>query len=476
MHTIRRAAALTPSGEANTHEEASVCEEAGRGARREASANTGKRAGAQFIIIFHKFGGMEGNTYAPFARPLYVMAKPAGAACNLACRYCYYLEKAGLYEGVPRRVMSDALLERFTDEYINSQTMPGALFTWHGGEALMRPLSFYRRAAELQRKYARGRAVANCIQTNGTLLTDEWCEFFRENGWLVGLSIDGPQELHDEYRRDRLGRPSFVRVMRGASLLNKHGVKWNAMAAVNSFTARRPAEFYRFFKEIGCRYIQFTPVVERVFRGGRLAPPSEGEGRAEVAGFSVTPGQWGGFLCKLFDMWVREDVGECFIQLFDATLANWSGRQPGVCSMAATCGHAAVMEFNGDVYPCDHFVFPEYKLGNIFRQGLAEMMYGERQRSFGLMKREALPRQCRECGYLFACNGECPKNRFCRSADGEPGLNYLCGGYRRFFRHAAPYMDYMRRELAAGRPPANVMEAARRGEIGRRADSAPRPA
>ncbi|MBQ8501304.1 MAG: anaerobic sulfatase-maturation protein [Bacteroides sp.] len=400
------------------------------------------------------------STYLPFAKPLYVMTKPVGAVCNLACEYCYYLEKAHLYKEQKNHVMSDALLEKFVKEYIESQTMPQVLFTWHGGETLMRPLSFYKRAIELQQRYAAGRKIDNCIQTNGTLLTDEWCDFFRRNNWLVGVSIDGPQEFHDEYRRNKQGRPSFQKVMQGIRLLKKHGVEWNAMAVVNDYNADYPLEFYRFFKDLECRYIQFTPIVERLLPhadGRHIASPQE-ESAKGVADFSVSPEQWGNFLCTLFDEWVRHDVGRYFIQLFDSTLANWMGQQPGVCSLARTCGHAGVMEWNGDVYSCDHFVFPEYKLGNIYNRTLVEMMYSKRQEEFGQMKLQALPRQCRECSYLFACNGECPKNRFCHTADGEPGLNYLCRGYHRFFEHVTPYMDFMKKELLNQRPPANIME------------------
>ncbi len=407
------------------------------------------------------------STFAPFARPLYVMLKPVGARCNLCCDYCYYLEKSKLYQDDPRHVMSDGLLEKFIREYIQSQTMPNVLFTWHGGETMMRPLAFYRKAVELQRKYAGGRTVDNCIQTNGTLLTEEWCRFLHDNSWLVGLSVDGPQQFHDEYRRDRQGKPSFVKVMRGIELLNKHRVEWNAMAVVNDYNADYPLEFYHFFKQIGCRYIQFAPIVERIQEhtdGRHLAAVDEG-GTERLADFSVTPEQWGHFLCAIFDEWVRQDVGQYYIQLFDATLANWVGEQPGICTLAETCGYAGVMEFNGDVYACDHFVFPQYKLGNLHTQTLVEMMYGERQQQFGRAKRDSLPSQCKACPYLFACHGECPKNRFCRTADGEPGLNYLCRGYYRFFEHVAPYMDFMKRELLAQRPPANVMEAVRRGEL-----------
>ena len=388
------------------------------------------------------------------------MTKPVGAVCNLACKYCYYLEKTNLYkDNKSKYVMSDSLLEKFIKEYINSQTMPQVLFTWHGGETLMRPLSFYQKVIELQKKYANGRTIDNCIQTNGTLLNDEWCEFFHNNHWLVGVSIDGPQDFHDEYRKNKQGKPSFVKIMQGIKLLKKHQVEWNAMAVVNDYNADYPLEFYHFFKDLECHYIQFTPIVERIHLnsdGRYLANVLQKE--EKLADFSVTPEQWGNFLCTLFDEWVKNDVGKYFIQIFDATLANWMGTQPGVCTMAPTCGHAGVMEFNGDVYACDHFVFPEFKLGNIYEKSLIEMMYGDKQSRFGLQKRDALPAQCKACKYLFACNGECPKNRFLTTEDGEFGLNYLCKGYYQFFDHIAPYMDFMKKELLAERAPANVMK------------------
>ncbi len=391
------------------------------------------------------------------------MAKPASSLCNLNCKYCYYLEKNNLYKDVSatrRYVMDDDTLERFTREYINAQTMPEVLFTWHGGEPLMRPLAFYKKALELQKKYGAGRLIDNSIQTNGTLLTDEWCQFFKENNWLVGLSIDGPQDFHDEYRRTRQGGPSFRKVMQGINLLNKHGVEWNAMAVVNDYNADYPIEFYNFFKEIGCRYIQFTPIVERLQAhtdGRHLASILDKGEEVPLADFSVSPEQWGDFLCTLFDEWVRHDVGEYFIQIFDATLANWVGQQPGVCTMGRSCGHAAVMEYNGDIYSCDHFVFPEYKLGNIREQSIVEMISSVRQTEFGLAKRGSLPTQCRQCKFTDICNGECPKNRFMTTSTGEPGLNYLCRGYYKFFNHVAPYMEFMKAELESKRPPANVM-------------------
>ncbi len=399
------------------------------------------------------------TTFAPFAKPLYVMLKPVGALCNLACDYCYYLEKSKLYTHNPRHVMSEELLEKFTKEYIESQTMPQVMFTWHGGETLMRPLSFYKRAVELQKLYGRGRQIDNSIQTNGTLLTDEWCEFFRENNFLVGISIDGPQDFHDEYRRNKMDAPSYHKVMQGIKLLKKHGVQYNCMAVVNDYNADYPLEFYNFFKEIGCEFLQFAPIVERLKddKEALTSLASAKDKQAELAPFSVSPKQWGNFLCTIFDEWVRKDVGKMYIQLFDSTLANWVGEQPGVCTMAKTCGHAGVMEFNGDVYSCDHFVFPEYKLGNIYNEPLASMMYSDKQLKFGADKFDKLPKQCKECDVLFSCNGECPKNRFTYDKYGEYGLNYLCEGFYQFFNHVAPYMDFMKKELLAERPPANVM-------------------
>ena len=401
------------------------------------------------------------TTFAPFAKPLYVMLKPVGSACNLKCEYCYYLEKEHLYPSVKNQMMSDVLLEKFIEEYLNSQTQNEVMFTWHGGEALLRPISFYKKAIELQKKYGRGRQIENVLQTNGTMLNDAWCEFFKENNFLIGVSIDGPQEFHDEYRRNKGGLPTFVKVMKGIQLLKKHGVEYNAMAVVNDYNADYPVEFYQFFKKLDCRFIQFAPIVERIQHQGnglKLTTPNDD---APVADFSVSPVQWGKFLCGLFDEWIKEDVGKFYIQMFDSTLANWVGEQPGICTLARHCGHAGVMEFNGDVYSCDHYVFPEYKLGNLNTDTLSSMMYSEKQLKFGTDKHDKLPRQCRECEFLFACNGECPKNRFSKTKDGEPGLNYLCAGWKMFYNHVAPYMDFMKQELQNERPPSNVMEWAK---------------
>ncbi len=404
---------------------------------------------------------MTDNIATPFAKPLYVMLKPAGAHCNLACKYCYYLEKNNLYDKSHRHIMSDEMLEQFTREYIEAQTMPQVLFTWHGGEPLMRSIDFYKKALALQKKYARGRRIDNVIQTNGTMLTDEWCEFFAQNNWLVGISIDGPQEYHDHYRLTSTGNPSWQKVMHGIELLKKHHVEWNAMAVVNAYNADHPLEFYHFFKDNGCQYLQFTPIVERLTKhqDGRTLASLADDKEIPLADFSVTPEQWGNFLCAIFDEWVRNDVGKMFVEIFDCTLANWMGVLPGICAYSKNCGHAGVMEHNGDVYSCDHFVFPEYKLGNIRDHTLIEMLYGDKQHAFSRLKHTSLPRQCKECDMEFACHGECPKNRFEKDKYGEPGLNYLCKGYYQYYSHVAPYMDFMKRELQAQRPPANIMEA-----------------
>ena len=404
-------------------------------------------------------------TAAPFAHPMYIMVKPVGSACNLRCDYCYYLEKQHLYANEGRQMLSDELLERFIREYIESQTTPEVLFTWHGGEPLVRPLAFYEKVVRLQQRYARGRRIANSLQTNGTLINDDWARFFHDQGWLIGVSLDGPEAYHDAFRRTRGGGPSFRNVIRGIDILNRHAVEWNALAVANRLNGDHPLSFYRFFKNIGCRYIQVTPVVERLAHhdDGRQLASLVDEG--QLAPFSIRPKQWGNFLCTIFDEWVRHDVSMFFINIFDATLANWVGVAPGLCTMAKQCGHAGVMEHNGDVYSCDHFVFPEYKLGNIHEQSLVEMMYSERQRRFGRAKADSLPTQCRECQWLNACHGECPRNRFIRTANGEPGLNYLCEGYRQYFSHVAPYMDVMKRLLGEKRPPAEIMDMLATGAL-----------
>lgn len=402
---------------------------------------------------------MKNIAFNPLTYPLYLMAKPIGAVCNLNCSYCYYLEKELLYENRKSYQMSDQLLERFVKEYIEAQPIPNVSFTWHGGESLLRDVEFYKKALRYQKMYAKGRQVENCIQTNGVLLNDDWCEFFAENNFLVGVSIDGPEHCHDIYRKNKGGKGTFREVMRGIELLKKHGVEFNTMSVINNYNARYPLEVYCFLKEIGSKYLQFSPVVERIAIGEKLSlqtPESERQ-NVKIAEWSVAPEQFGDFYIKIFDEWVKKDVGETFVQLFDATLAGFVGVEPGVCYFTKRCGHAAVMEFNGDVYSCDHFVFPEHRLGNIYQTPFLTMMLSEQQVAFGEKKR-MLPTQCLECKFLSVCNGECPKNRFVSTKEGEPNVNYLCEGYKSFFSHVEPYMRFMAKELAANRPPANVMK------------------
>ena len=334
--------------------------------------------------------------YNPLDYPIYVMAKPVGAMCNLDCRYCYYLEKGELYRGQRSNRMTDEMLEKFTEEYINCQTTPEVLFTWHGGETLLRGLDFFRKAVALQKRYAKGRPIANSIQTNGILLNDEWCRFFKENNFLVGISIDGPEHVHDRYRKDKGGRGSFARVMKGIELLQKHRVEFNTLSVVNDYNAHYALETYRFFKEIGSCYMQFSPIVERWGDrpdGLELLPPGEFTD-TEMAPWCVDPLDYGQFYCDIFDEWVCNDVGRYFVQMFDATLAGVVGAAPGVCIYGKTCGHAAAMEYNGDVYACDHFVFPEYKRGNIKTDTLVSMMLSPEQMAFGNAKRNTLSRHC----------------------------------------------------------------------------------
>ncbi|MEG1999030.1 MAG: anaerobic sulfatase maturase, partial [Bacteroidales bacterium] len=317
-------------------------------------------------------------------------------------------------------------------------------------------------------QYARGRKIFNSIQTNGILLNDEWCRFFKDNDFLVGISLDGTEHIHNRYRLDKSGHGTFVRVMRGVELLQRHNVEFNTLSVITDYGAKFPLEIYRFFKEIGSRYMQFTPIVERWGDrddGLELLPPGDGYKNIEMPPWCVDPNEYGDFYCRIFDEWVRNDVGDYYVQLFDATLAGTVGEQPGVCIYAKSCGHASAIEYNGDVYSCDHFVFPEYKLGNIRTNGLVEMMLSEEQMKFGRDKRDKLPRQCFDCKFLNLCNGECPKNRISRTAEGETGLNYLCAGLKKYFAHSQPYMKFMANELANGRPPANVMEYAKNCNI-----------
>jgi uncharacterized protein len=392
-----------------------------------------------------------------------LMTKPIGSACNLDCVYCYYLEKEKLYPAPSaRQEMSEKTLETCIAQVICTSIDPVIQFSWHGGEPILRGLDFFRTVIRLQKKYGAGRKIENNIQTNGTTLTDEWCRFFRDNGFLVGISVDGPEHCHDHYRKYSSGQGSFAKCMNGLELLLKHKVEFNTLSAVNDYNAKHPLEVYRFLRNIGSRYMQFLPVVERVDPAagpGDLKIQAPGpEKSAEVSDWSVDPSDYGDFLVGVFDEWIRKDVGEYFVLTFDCVLSNRMGVPPPVCVSAEVCGHAAVMEHNGDVYACDHYVFPQYKLGNIGDRSIGAMMSGPSQMQFGRDKRDRLPAYCRKCAYLQLCKGECPKNRIVNTPDGEPGLNYLCPGFKKFYKHSLPYFEFMANELVHQRQPSNVMK------------------
>ncbi len=404
------------------------------------------------------------------------MTKPAGPVCNLDCAYCFYLEKEKLYPGKHDWAMSPEVLETYIRSYIEAQDAPAVTFAWQGGEPTILGVGFFQQAIELQAKYAAGKRVENSLQTNGVLLDDAWCEFLAANGFLVGLSVDGPRELHDRYRVDKGGRPTFDRVMRGLDCLKKHGVEFNTLTVVQRDNSRHPVEVYHFLKEIGSRFMQFIPVVERVAEqpdAGGLVLIAPGPVPARVTEWSVEPRQFGLFLCRIFDEWVRGDVGSHYVQIFDVSLESWYGLGSSLCIFRETCGSAMALEHNGDLYSCDHYVYPENKLGNIMDTPIGDLAASPQQLRFGVDKRDTLPRYCRECEFRFACNGECPKHRFTRTPDGEGGLNYLCPGYKLFFRHIDPYMRFMAEELRNERPPANVMDWVRAREESRTGAGAP---
>jgi uncharacterized protein len=389
------------------------------------------------------------------------MAKPNGSVCNLNCEYCYYLEKEKLYPDSPSSKMSEEVLENFVRQYIEAQQSPVISFVWQGGEPTLRGLEFYKKAVVLQKKYAGGKKIENCFQTNGVLLNDHWAEFFKQNNFLIGLSIDGPAELHDAHRVDKGGAPTFARVMRGLSFLKKHGVEFNTLTVVSRKNSYFPLDVYRFLKEIGSRYLQFIPVVEQVAEeptshGLVLLKPSSPE-RGQVSDWSVEPRQYGIFLRTIFDEWVRQDVGQTYVQIFDVALEAWVGLDPSLCVFSKNCGNALVLEHNGDVYSCDHFVYPDDRLGNLVSQNLGAMVASKQQKQFGEAKSETLPRKCLQCHVRFVCNGECPKHRFMKTEQGEPGLNYLCAAYKLFFQYIDPYMRYMGGKLHEGKAPSDIM-------------------
>ena len=381
-----------------------------------------------------------------------VMIKPRGAICNLACAYCYFLSKEHLYPDSSFR-MNDSLLKEFTQQYIQAHaTLPQVTFAWQGGEPTLMGLDFFRRAVELQKQYTRpGMTIENVLQTNATTLNDEWCDFFHANNFLVGVSLDGPRQLHDTYRVDKGNAPTFDRVMRGIELLKKHHIEFNILATVHAANAQHPITVYRFLRdEIGAQFIQFIPIVERT------------DAKLESAGNPVTPRsvsgkQYGDFLIAIFDEWIQCDVGSIFVQIFDVALEVWFGQRAGLCVFAETCGDALVLEHNGDVFACDHFVESHYKLGNIQEQSILALAALEQQRTFGHDKQDTLPHVCRECSVRFVCNGGCPKDRFLRTTEGETIVNYLCDGYKAFFTHVDRPMRLMVDLLRRQRAPAEIM-------------------
>lgn len=399
---------------------------------------------------------------------IHVVAKPIGPACNLRCEYCFYLEKQALFGPGESYRMPDKVLSAFIAKYVSSQPTPVVEFVWQGGEPTLLGLDFFGLVVELQKPFAKDKRITNSLQTNGTLLTDEWCRFLKRHEFMVGLSLDGPKGIHDRYRKDRKGRGTFEQVMRGLGLLQKHRVDYNVLACVARDTAAKPLEVYRFLKDAGVEFIQFTPVVERTAgpqgaeQGLRLAAPAvldRREGQGEVTPWSVGPEAWGDFLIAVFEEWVRNDVGKVFVMNFEWALNAWIGNPSPVCVHARQCGRSLVIEHNGDVYACDHCVYPEYRLGNILSDDLAGMVRKSLESGFGVSKETALPGQCRECEVLAACRGGCPKHRFATTCNDEPGLHYLCAGYRKFFLHIRKYLRVMARLLEEGLPVSRVMDA-----------------
>ena len=380
----------------------------------------------------------------------HLLTKPTGAICNLDCKYCFFLSKEMLYPGSRFR-MADELLEEYIKQYIEAQQVPQVTIAWQGGEPTLMGLDFFRRSIEYVNKYKKpGMTVEHTIQTNGTKLDDEWCEFFHEHKFLVGLSVDGPRELNDAYRVDKGGKGTFDQVMRGLSYLKKHNVEFNILTTVHAANADYPLEVYRYFRdELGAKFIQFIPIVERDNETGF----QEGN---QVTDRSVKAEQYGKFLIEIFDEWVRRDVGEVFVQMFDVALGAWVGQPGAVCVFAPTCGNALALEHNGDLYACDHFVEPDYLLGNIKEEHMIDLIASDKQRKFGQDKLDTLPQYCLECEVRFACHGGCPKNRFINTPDGDPGLNYLCAGYRAFFNHVDRPMKIMATLLRQNRAPSEI--------------------
>ena len=402
------------------------------------------------------------------AQGIHVVAKPIGPMCNLNCEYCFYLEKKALFAADEKYRMSDKVLSAFITNYITSRPTAIIEFVWQGGEPTLLGIDFFKRVVDLQKPFRKRMTITNSLQTNGTLLTPEWCQFLKKHNFMVGISLDGPKEIHDRYRRDRKGNGTFDRVMGGLELLQKHGVEYNVLACVGRETASKPLEVYCFFKEAGVEFIQFTPIIERMpdvrsrEHGLSLALSAkldEGEQNTEITPWAVVPREYGDFLIAIFEEWVHHDVGSVFVMNFEWALNAWIGNSSPVCVHAKQCGRSLVIEHNGDVYACDHCVYPQNRLGNILTRSLMDMVDKSLRSGFGVSKETALPRWCRECDVLAACQGGCPKHRFSKTYYEEPGLHYLCAGYKKFFHHIRKYLKVMTTLLENGLPASYVMEA-----------------
>ncbi|MGE4403440.1 MAG: anaerobic sulfatase maturase [Desulfobulbus sp.] len=399
---------------------------------------------------------------------LHILAKPIGPLCNLNCEYCFYLEKQVLFGADEHYRMSDEILSTFITQYITTQTTPAVEFVWQGGEPTMLGLEFFKKVVALQQPFVGTKTITNALQTNGTLLDDAWCRFLKRHNFMVGISLDGPREIHNRYRRNRQGKGSFDAVMRGLKLLQKHGVEYNVMVSVARETAFQPLEVYRFFRDAGVEFIQFTPVVERLADqqsaqlGLRLAAPASLdrlEVQTKVTEWSVLPEEYGDFLIAIFEEWVRNDVGSVFVMNFEWAINAWIGNPSPVCVHAKQCGRSLVIEHDGSLYACDHCVYPQYRLGNILADTLPAVVAKSLNTQFGISKETALPRLCRECEVLAACQGGCPNHRFTSTFDDQPGLHYLCPGYKKFFHHIPRYLGIMTQLLENGLPVNLVMDA-----------------
>ncbi len=411
--------------------------------------------------------------HRPARQGFHLIAKPAGPRCNLSCAYCFYREKETFFGQGESFVMPDEVLEAYIREYIHLQPGSSVVFDWQGGEPALAGIDFFERALDLQRKYNRWKQIQNTLQTNGTILDDDWCAFLSRNKFLVGLSIDGPETVHDTFRVDHSGNPTSARVLQALKLMQKYGVELNVLATVNRESSQHPLEVYAFFKHHGVQFVQFIPIIERDadFEAERLGirlavpPPLTMEEKSfKVTNWSVEPEQYGEFLIRIYDEWIRNDVGRIFVMNFEWSLGAWAGVAPGVCYVAPRCGRNLIIEHNGDIFSCDHFMYPAYRLGNVREDDLGGIVESKQQIAFGASKETALPKHCRQCDVLFACRGGCPKHRFAKSPDGAPGLNYLCEGFKNFYRHVTPSMKQMVELMRRGIPLEKIMDAAGKPE------------